>query len=331
MEISGYPHYENVCSNILAFYFDPKGEHGLKDLLLVAFLQMKQIDEVSNLGKVTVKREWGTDDRKRIDILIELEKYTIVIENKIYATLYNDLNDYSRAVDNMQGCKIKVVLALHKKVLIEQSSNGFESFTYSELWKCVRDSIGDYIGQANPKWLTYFLEFMQTTTNLAGENMANQKSDEFFETNRKDIDEMFSKRKDFQEQLTKQRELLRDLFEKADSLNSRFSGPRPHSYDTIFFNLLSSSPTIAFDLVLERGEWQLQLFERYAKSVLQIKRRIIHPYLRDLVNKAETVIKDETPRLVVKKWPIGTGLEAIKSDVLECMKSLVLSVEAPSN
>ena len=30
MDISGYPYYENVCSNILAFYFKPKEEHKLK-------------------------------------------------------------------------------------------------------------------------------------------------------------------------------------------------------------------------------------------------------------------------------------------------------------
>ena len=28
MQIAGYPHYENVCSNILAFYLDPAEEHG---------------------------------------------------------------------------------------------------------------------------------------------------------------------------------------------------------------------------------------------------------------------------------------------------------------
>ncbi len=42
MEVSGYPHYENVCSNILRFYLDPTAEHGLSDLLLSAFLKMTQ-------------------------------------------------------------------------------------------------------------------------------------------------------------------------------------------------------------------------------------------------------------------------------------------------
>ena len=36
MEIGGYPHYENVCSNFLAFFFDPEGPHGLDSLFLEA-------------------------------------------------------------------------------------------------------------------------------------------------------------------------------------------------------------------------------------------------------------------------------------------------------
>jgi hypothetical protein len=32
MEIAGYPHYEIVCSNILAFYLDPEEPHGLGTL-----------------------------------------------------------------------------------------------------------------------------------------------------------------------------------------------------------------------------------------------------------------------------------------------------------
>ena len=39
LEISGQPHFENVCSNILAFYFNTNECHGLKDLVLRSFLE----------------------------------------------------------------------------------------------------------------------------------------------------------------------------------------------------------------------------------------------------------------------------------------------------
>lgn len=36
MEIAGYPHYENACSNILAFFMDPGESHRLENLVLNA-------------------------------------------------------------------------------------------------------------------------------------------------------------------------------------------------------------------------------------------------------------------------------------------------------
>lgn len=40
MDISGYPHYENVCSNILAFYFNPLEEHNLNNLVINSFIKV---------------------------------------------------------------------------------------------------------------------------------------------------------------------------------------------------------------------------------------------------------------------------------------------------
>ena len=37
MEIAGYPHYENVCSNILAFFFDTEEQHEYKDFFKLTF------------------------------------------------------------------------------------------------------------------------------------------------------------------------------------------------------------------------------------------------------------------------------------------------------
>lgn len=53
MDVSGYPHYENVCSNILAFYLDPTQEHDLKDLFISAILKLKGIECSTKVRKVT--------------------------------------------------------------------------------------------------------------------------------------------------------------------------------------------------------------------------------------------------------------------------------------
>src|ERR1035441_1950722 len=94
MDISGYPHYENVCSNILKFYFDPAAEHGLGDLLLTSFLRMAGVTELPALSNASVKTRRGTDGGNSIDLVIEGEAFTIGIENKIFHWLANDLEDY---------------------------------------------------------------------------------------------------------------------------------------------------------------------------------------------------------------------------------------------
>jgi hypothetical protein len=101
MEIAGYPHYENVCSNILAFYLDPEEVHGLGTLVLDALARVGSIaaaDEGVG-GNVSVEREVITDNGNRIDILIETDAHAILIENKIYASVENPLKDYAAYLD----------------------------------------------------------------------------------------------------------------------------------------------------------------------------------------------------------------------------------------
>jgi hypothetical protein len=87
MELSGYPHYENVCSNILRFFLDPSPPHSLGSLCLEAILQAaKTTGTPALLSNVEVEREVGTDRGNRLDILITSDSHVIGIENKIFAT-----------------------------------------------------------------------------------------------------------------------------------------------------------------------------------------------------------------------------------------------------
>ncbi len=52
MEIAGYPHYENVCSNVLSFFFNTKQSHDLNDLVIKSLLD--SVDEtISNKHDLT--------------------------------------------------------------------------------------------------------------------------------------------------------------------------------------------------------------------------------------------------------------------------------------
>lgn len=70
MEISGYPHYENVCSNILKFYLAPTNEHGLNDLALNSILHLIDKDSQfdTDFEQIEIFREhrFINDDRFRL-------------------------------------------------------------------------------------------------------------------------------------------------------------------------------------------------------------------------------------------------------------------------
>jgi hypothetical protein len=61
-DITGYPHYENVCSNILKFFIDPNAGHGLGSLILKAILEFARIEvkdgiSVKVRGSLRLKEE----------------------------------------------------------------------------------------------------------------------------------------------------------------------------------------------------------------------------------------------------------------------------------
>src|SRR5215210_3875791 len=95
MVIAGYPHYENVCSNFLAFFFDPEGAHGLGSLFLDALCEALGLEarEIGSGGNVSIRREVNTEAGNRIDILITSDSFAVLIENKIFAAVFNPFDD----------------------------------------------------------------------------------------------------------------------------------------------------------------------------------------------------------------------------------------------
>ena len=48
--VSGYPHYENVVSNILSFFFDPEKEHDFGDLWIKSLFECYNEKTNKNYG-----------------------------------------------------------------------------------------------------------------------------------------------------------------------------------------------------------------------------------------------------------------------------------------
>jgi hypothetical protein len=161
LEIAGMPHYENVNSNLLQFFFDYTEEHGFKDLFLTSLLEL--INDKKEIAFVdwTVKREVKTVNEKRIDLSIIStdEDKVIIIENKIYHLLNNDLNDYWNHYPLiLDQNKIGIVLSLYGLVVKDAR---YINITHQQLCKQVLKNLGNYILNANQKYVVYLKDFIE--------------------------------------------------------------------------------------------------------------------------------------------------------------------------
>ncbi len=157
MEVAGYPHYENVCSNILAFLLDPVGPHGLRNLFLEAIARVANIQEETIWSNVAVDREVRTNAGNRVDIRILSDSHAILIENKIYAGATNPFDDYAKYIDSLQQ-PYRYKLLLTRAPSSEATAYGFQNITHGKLVTEIRDLLGNYIATADTRYLTFMLD-----------------------------------------------------------------------------------------------------------------------------------------------------------------------------
>jgi PD-(D/E)XK nuclease superfamily len=169
MEVAGYPHYENVCSNMLAFFFDPNNPHGFGSLLLGALAEAGSIESITDgaYANVSVERELTTDAGNRIDILIESDTLLIGIENKIFQAAANPFADYATFIKqrNING------KTTYKFLLTLEPSNagieyGFMNLTYPRFINAIRQRVGYGVAHAHMRYLVLLLDFLNTLENI---------------------------------------------------------------------------------------------------------------------------------------------------------------------
>jgi hypothetical protein len=198
LELAGYPHYENVCSNLLSFYLDPEGEHGMGDLLLRALMSCVGIPWEAAIHKAQTDREVYTKQGGKLDLLVVTDDFIIGVENKIWAFLHNDLDDYGMLIAETgakanlkpENCH-RVVLTVRDLSPDERRKaerSHFRVVRFSELSGAVRSLLGHYTRRADFKHLSYFTDLMQTLENLAGASKS--ELNQFLSTHAREIEEL---------------------------------------------------------------------------------------------------------------------------------------------
>ncbi len=178
-DVAGFPHYENVVSNILAFFLNTREEHGFKDLWIRSLVEC-YYDKCKEENSYTcteyatddpVQREFLTQDGNRIDIVVPTNNnLVLVIENKIYSSVYNPFDEYHNSVEKAYKGNnlIEILLSLKKETDQTGEDYRFVNITYEHLLHKVRQKIGTYISGCNEKWLIYMNELMKNLDSLQG-------------------------------------------------------------------------------------------------------------------------------------------------------------------
>jgi len=146
--VFGVNHYENTHSAIIAELLNPSGTHGLTSKFLECFIEILGdyfTIEKFNSEKARIHIEHSTEEG-RIDILIiDNQKKSIIIENKIYANdQAEQLKRYNRYAQKYENGYQILYLTLFGSNASEQSGGGvtYLSISYKDhiinwLEKCV--------------------------------------------------------------------------------------------------------------------------------------------------------------------------------------------------
>jgi hypothetical protein len=179
--IAKQPHYENVMSNIYAFFFQKDHEHKLGDIFIKAIMSL--VNEMPKNEKKSfdttipcrVDTEKQTRKNGRIDLLITNNIEAILIENKVFHHLNNDLDDYFESVVH-QGYEADNITAI---VLTRYNIDSlthlkYINITHAQLLKRVMEFSQEIPLNKDNKFHTFLLDLNQNVNNLSKPKMTKE-------------------------------------------------------------------------------------------------------------------------------------------------------------
>ena len=200
----GGDRFEERCSQILAFFFNPSAPHRLNGLFLNSLLQVIHLSDCSFSYRTTrVITEEMTSDGKYIDITVIADDFVIAIENKIFARLYNPLESYKKHIESSYKDKNKhLFVILSVKRITDQAElkkikdNDYIVVNYSDFIFTVKRNLGFYACDADQSYLTFLIDFFRTIENRYYCN--NMELKHFFYENRDEIKKLIEEFSNFE-------------------------------------------------------------------------------------------------------------------------------------
>lgn len=160
-------YFENPTTDILAFFCDDNGDHGLNGLVLKSLVEClpESVNAIDCSLCSSPEREVTTASGKRIDLLLEGDDWVIVLENKIYHHQNNPFADYEAFVsdDKYQRFENKkpIFVVLSPSGDTPQDYAQWHGVSYSKLIQAIKNNLSQhFFSQPLNKWVILLREFI---------------------------------------------------------------------------------------------------------------------------------------------------------------------------
>lgn len=166
-------YYEKPTTDVLAFFLDDTAPHELGPLVLEAFVDClpKEFHKIDCSLSSSPEREVVTKSGKRIDLLLENQQWTMVIENKVFHKQNNPFNDYENFVlkrkDKRFDEKKPIFVVLSPSGQVPPKHPNWVGVSYTSLISAIKKKLSDYfISQPLNKWIILLREFTLHLENM---------------------------------------------------------------------------------------------------------------------------------------------------------------------
>ncbi|MFH0822028.1 MAG: PD-(D/E)XK nuclease family protein, partial [Pseudomonadota bacterium] len=269
LEIAGYPHYENVCSNILQFFLDPAGPHGLGSLCLDALFRALGKATALPQCSVVVEREVMTNQGNRLDLVVESDTHLVGIENKIWHVPNNPFSDYAAYLkgrsDRTQPPKIVLKVLLSLWPPSSAPGDGFVLISHQDMFEKVREGLGFRVHEADAGYLTLLIDLMTTMENLTRGAQMNAQWIEFIRKHKEEVTDLLKEVDKFKAEMRTKVKNLGSLIDvcRGDKVRQSFYREANVLNDVLVHDItVAEELPVALDTVISPSGWEISIFVR---------------------------------------------------------------------
>lgn len=162
LSIGGKGYYEKPTTDVLAFFCDSSGSHGLGNLVINALFN--SLFGQPDFHDFTVisepQREVRTPDGKWIDLLLEGNDWVMLIENKIFHHQNNPFIAYENYIkEHKRFAEKQPVFVVLSPT--GDAPDGWQGLSYKSLLESMKNELAQaFINQPLNKWLVLLRDFI---------------------------------------------------------------------------------------------------------------------------------------------------------------------------